>query len=286
MSGLAYRMLEEHHEAFYLWGAAVEEGILRPSGNVLFHVDHHDDLECGGYFHDFTRPFASLEERRQFTYEKLGIADFIVPALYEGLFDTLYNMKSLLTKPFVSRQKIVRREGKNCLLLDDYIPFLHRQRLEAPDSTDRLLTFWEGGLSETPPLQSVVLDIDLDYFCWDDSLQTAGPKRIELTREAYEAFCTDPYHPLRILPRRLFDAVECGGRYYLQYAEPPCAVPPRDEARIQKRVQRFFGWLQAQPWTPSLVTVCRSARSGYLPRDKARWVEQLVTEGLDRMEKP
>lgn len=280
MSGVAYRVMEEHHEAFYIWGAAVQEGILQPAGNVLFHVDHHDDLTCGSYFHDFTQPFASLEERKQFTYQGLGIADFIVPALYEGVFDTFYNLKSLLPKPFAHRQKVVRLDGNNCPSLCDFIPFLHGQRSEDA----RVVDFWEGGLWETPALRSVVLDIDLDYFCWDDSLRTAGPKRIELTREAYEAFCKDPYHPFRILPRRLFDAVACDGRYYLQYEEPACAAAPQDEARIQTRVQRFLQWARMQPWTPSLVTLCRSARSGYLPRDKAEWVERLVTQGLKEIE--
>ena len=42
--------MEEHHEAFYYWGLAVENGYLQKEGNTLFHIDHHDDLENGGYF--------------------------------------------------------------------------------------------------------------------------------------------------------------------------------------------------------------------------------------------
>ena len=46
---------------------------------------------------------------------------------------------------------------------------------------------------------------------------------------------------------------------------------------------RFFSWLGSQPWEPALVTICRSARSGYLPRDRAELVEELVCEGLQRL---
>ncbi|BFJ84813.1 hypothetical protein Ruko_12300 [Ruthenibacterium sp. TH_2024_36131] len=276
-----YYVLEEHHEAFYLWGLAAQKGILSSQNNVLFHVDHHDDLVCGAYFRDFTRPFSSLEERRAFTYERLGIADFIVPALYEGLFSTLYNLKSVLPTPFVHRDKLVHLIGNNCLKLMDEVPFLHASKRAEGDPAYRFFSYWEGGLSETPPLQSVVLDIDLDYFCWDDSLHTAFPKQIELTADAYKAFCQDPYHPLRILPRQLFQAVECDGRYYLRYEEASCPPPSCDEARIKKRVARFLQWLTEQPWTPCLVTLCRSAHSGYLPRDRADLVEKLVTQGLD-----
>ena len=35
---------------------AVEEGLIPAAGNILVHVDHHDDLEAGPYDHDFTQP--------------------------------------------------------------------------------------------------------------------------------------------------------------------------------------------------------------------------------------
>ena len=41
--------MEEHHEAFYYWGLAVENGYLQKEGNTLFHIDHHDDLENGAF---------------------------------------------------------------------------------------------------------------------------------------------------------------------------------------------------------------------------------------------
>ena len=115
---------DEHHEAFYYWGEAIEKGYLKPKGNVLFHVDHHDDYEYGAYFRDFTKPFASLEERKEFTYHKLGIADFIVPALFEGIFDRFYNMKSLLPIPFHEVSRVVSASHGNILNVSDYVPFL------------------------------------------------------------------------------------------------------------------------------------------------------------------
>ena len=100
---------------------------------------------------------------------------------------------------------------------------------------------------------------------------------------AYEEFCAAPYHPFRILPRALIRAEMDNGRYYLHYQEPPTEEPVADEKQIRARVDRFFSWLGGQPWEPALVTLCRSARSGYLPRDKAALVEELVCEGLQRL---
>ena len=275
--------MEEHHEAFYYWGLAVEKGWIAPKGNVLFHVDHHDDMTCGGYLYDFSKPFLSLEERKAFTYSQLGIADFIIPALYEGLFSQMFNMKGLVKQPFSAEERLIRRRGKHVLEPGRYIPFLHADKRRNGAEGYGFYTYHEGALSDTGPLENVVLDIDLDYFCWDNSLSTVAPKRIEITGEAYAEFCADPYHPLRILPRALIRAEAENGRYYLRYMEAPTEEKPADEVQIRARVDRFFNWLGSQPWEPALVTICRSARSGYLPRDRAELVEKLVCEGLQRL---
>jgi len=275
--------VEEHNEAFYCWGLAVKEGYLEKQDNILFHVDHHDDFECGAYFHDFTRPITDLEERRRITREVLGIADFIVPAIYEGLFCSFYTMKGLVPRAFGEMQRFVKRVGNNGLTVGNYIPFVHGQYRKEGREEYRFFAYHEGALSPTPEMGPVALDVDLDYFCWDDALRTAMPKRMEVTEEAYAEYCRDRYHPFRILPRRLFQVHEEDGHYYLCYVEPPVSEPEADEMRIRKRIARFFGWLEEQPWEPSLVTVCRSVRSGYLPGNRAEMVEHLFREGLEGM---
>ena len=276
--------MEEHNEAFYYWGLAIEEGYLPEKGNVLFHVDHHDDLECGGYHWDFTKPFADLEERKKFTYEKLGIADFIVPALYEGIFTELYNMKSLLPHKFKCEERYVRRRGKNELSMGVYIPFVHGSyRNEEKGSGEkeyRFFSYFEGSLENTKELENAVLDIDLDYFCWDDGLQSVPPKRIEITRDAYEEYMKNPYHSFRILPRRLIVAEKADGRYFLRYEEPPVYQKAVSEDRVCERIERFAAWLQAVPWKPALITICRSAHSGYLPVMFAELAEEKVRNSL------
>ena len=280
---MPFLTMEEHHEAFYYWGLAVEKGWIAPRGNVLFHVDHHDDLTCGGYFHDFSKPFLTLEERRAFTYSDLGIADFIVPALYEGLFSQMFNMKGLVKQPFSTEERLIRLRGNHVLEPGKYIPFLHADKRRDGADGYGFYTYHEGALSDTGMLENVVLDIDLDYFCWDNSLSTTASKRIEITKEAHEEFNENPYHPFRILPRALIRAEAENGRYYLRYTEPPTEEAPAEEKQIRTRIDHFFNWLGSQPWEPSLVTLCRSAYSGYLPRDRAELVEELVCEGLKRL---
>lgn len=272
--------MEEHHEAFYYWGLAVDRGLIAPRGNVLFHVDHHDDMVCGGYFHDFTKPFSDLDERKEFTYSVLGIADFIMPALYQGLFTEMFNMKGLVKQPFTTEERMINLRGKSVLRPGNYIPFLHSDKRKNGADGYGFYTYHEGALSDTEPLENVVLDIDLDYFCWDDSLSGVPPKRIEITKEAYEDFCSDPYHPFRILPRAMVRVEEVAGQYYLRYMEGPTEESLPDETIITSRVENFINWLSRQPWTPAIITICRSVHSGYLPLERAALVEEEVLAGL------
>ena len=277
--------MEEHHEAFYYWGLAVENGYLQKEGNTLFHIDHHDDLENGGYFWDFTKPFLNLEERKRFTYESLGIADFIVPALYEGTFSKMYNMKAVLPKAFQSQERFVRRVSNNALVMGEYIPFIHASYRKEGNEKYKFFTYYEGSLTETERLENVVLDIDLDYFCWDDSLQTVSPKRIAITKEAYEEYLRNPYHPFRILPRRLLRTEEIDGIYYLRYEEPVICEKKADEAKIRKRIERFIEWIKKMEWQPKIITICRSMHSGYLPAEYAQFVEKELKAGLENIYK-
>ena len=273
--------MEEHHEAFYYWGLAIENGDINKKGNTLFHIDHHDDLEGGGYFRDFTKIFQNLEERKKFTYESLGIADFIVPALYEGIFSKMYNMKALIPREFQVQEKFVRLVGKNALVTGNYIPFLHASYRKEENEKYNFFTYYEGSLSETGELEQVVLDIDLDYFCWDDSLQTVPPKRIEITKEAYEEFQKNPYHPFRILPRKLLKAEAIDEKFYLRYEEAIVCEKKADKEKIQKRIDRFIEWLKNLEWQPQMITICRSAHSGYLPAEYAQFVEEQLKAGLE-----
>lgn len=280
---IPYYKMEEHNEAFYYWGLAIEKGYIQSCNNILFHIDHHDDFESGAYFHDFTQSFSSLAERRSFTYDQLGIADFIVPALYERIFDKFYNMKKLVNIPFSEQKKVIILKNNNILSVQNYIPFLHSQAQKDNNPNFAFFTQYTGSLSPTPPLSSVVLDIDLDYFCWDDALTTANPKLIELTHDAYKELQSNPYHPFRILPRQLLRPIEIDGHFYLKYEEPPLNSREVSDATIVERVRRFTNWLANQPWTPSLITICRSVHSGYLPRDKANLVESLVYQSLETL---
>ena len=54
-------------------------------------------------------------------------------------------------------------------------------------------------------------------------------------------------------------------------------------AAIDKRMARFEEWLSNQEWKPKVITLCRSAISGYLPSDYSQYVEEQLLECLERI---
>ncbi len=281
MSIPLYR-IEEHHEAFYYWNLFIEKGYIRKSGNYLLHIDHHDDMEGGGYNWDFTRTDMSLEEARKLTYDGLGIADFIVPAIFQGIFSEVHIVKSLTHTPMVQEEQFVKQTGGCKLTRGKVIPFLHASWRGRADSPYRFFTWREGCFEPASMKKDIVLDMDLDYFCWDDSLKSVPPKRMEITEQAYQEFIQNPYHSFRILPKRLLHVEEETGRYYLVYEEHIPQKEPSDRERILKRMDRLLGWFTECRIEPKAIDICRSRYSGYLHSSVYPWLEE---EWMQRLQK-
>ena len=272
-------IIEEHHEAFYIWNKATQEGILPPFGNTLLHVDHHPDFESGAYGTDFCELFSTLADMHTLTYKNLGIADFICPAIYQGIFNDvvlLQNYTPFLSKP---EDKIIRLDTE-CVLVVEAPTLFTRSALLNPEAQHRLFTYRTGGLGMFHTPQTLVLDIDIDYFCWDDSLSGVADKRLEITGQAYREVTENPYHPFRLFPRAWLQPEEENGRYYLRYRGLPNPVPIPEKERIQKRINLFINWLKQNEVSPCMISLCRSRYSGYTPGSVWKELETTLLTSL------
>lgn len=286
--GIPVYTMEEHHEAFYYWNYFIKRGYIPAAGNYLLHVDHHDDMECGGYDWELARLFSEndLEKIKEFTYWRLGIADFIVPAVYQGIFEKVHILKNLMPNPIREQRQYIKLKGDSELERGDMIPFIHGGFVGNEDSPYSFFRLLEGGLEKMDcPETPVVLDVDLDYFVWDSSLSSAYPKRMEITQQAYREYMENPYHPYRILPRQLLEAVEEDGKYYMEYREKFGTDKLPTEERMKKRIEGLLDWLAECRIRPAVIDICRSRYSGYLPSSVFPWIEEEFVGRLgERME--
>ena len=253
-------------------------------------------MECPGYDWDLTSMPQNAQEALDFTDRCLGIADFIVPAMWEGTFDTIHILKELVPAPVRSTSTDLRlmQGSRGCLKITDRskagqdrdwhagAPWLVPERKNAGERSLTCQVKY-GGLNDTDrfPGAGVVLDVDLDYFCWDDSISSGEPRRIEITEDAYRSFVNDRDHPLRILPSRIIDVTRDEGKYWLYLSQTYPQDPMPDDTAILRRIQRLFYYLRCTGIQPAAIDICRSVRSGYLPLQKAAFVQEEFMKKLE-----
>ncbi|MDJ1174357.1 UPF0489 family protein [Roseofilum capinflatum] len=284
---------EEHNEAFLIWHYAIHKKLIPESDNILFHVDEHSDFN----YPSFKKPLDQLNTRDlsevyQFTYNELNIANFIVPALYQGVFKEEYWLRHpspklstkrrtyklyfpnpehdiLVAKPLKPEETGLKNVIK--LLGDPSCKLAKIQHLTVDD--------------EFPDDQTVVLDIDLDYFSCNEQV-FEGEGILEITKEQYESLIQDRYHFLRIFYGSRFSIRVEENRYYIQFHDFPFTDDSFDrqlkvsEDAIVNRIEQLVNFLVSHNVEIQMVCICRSRISGYTPDDQCQFIEKTLLEKL------
>lgn len=275
-------LVEEHHEAYYCWHYFRDREWIGKEGNYLLHIDHHDDLAMPCYHWDFSQMPGDYREAARFAYQVLGVGDFILPAVYEKLFSVVHLMLRVSPEEYQDVKNVMKAKETE-LVLSKEVPLVHGKYRNDPDSGHVFYTMRKGGLNPIRISEPLVLDVDLDYFCWDDSCATGTESRIEITRDAYEDFVSDRYHPFRLMVKRMMEAEIRDGKYYLNCVNYARRDVLPDEEKIRTRIDRVIGWLAENQICPAAVDICRSVRSGYLPKEAAAFVEETFLKRLGEL---
>jgi hypothetical protein len=282
-------VIEEHHEAYFIWNYGYFNGFISPFGNTLLHVDSHDDMVIARLNSSIDELQDDLNKIYTYGYQKFGIASFIIPAIYRGIINNYtflckydaYSGKK--TDHYIASH---RSEGK--FFKSGEINPLLRMQLESDNNECGQYQFYSyqeiGLASQFTTSQPLILDIDLDYFSCDNSLSSAETK-IEITAEAYHEFKNNKYHPLRIMPAAALSVSQDADRYYLYYNEwqEEQDLKKVPFATIDKRIDRFIDFLKNNSLRPGLIDICRSRLSGYTPIDQWQYIEGKLIDGLGQL---
>ena len=282
-------IVEEHHEAFFIWNYGYFNGLIRSFGNTLLHVDSHDDMVIARLNSSVDELEDDLPKIYNYTYQEFGIASFIIPAIYKGII----NNYTFLCKYDASSGKKIDKyvasyQSQGTFFKTAEVNSLLRLQLESNENQwgkYQFYTYQEIGLaSKFSTSQPLILDIDLDYFSCDNSLSSAETK-IEITKEAYEDFKNNKYHPFKIMPAAALTVTNEANRYFLHYKEWQEVTGLKKVSLdiIDTRITRFINFLRENHLQPNMIDICRSRYSGYTPVEQWQYIETKLIAGLEQL---
>lgn len=263
-------ILEEHHEAFFIWNYAAVNQVISERQNTLLHVDEHADMTLPRLTTSVKALDGDLSKILAFTKTQLSISDFIVPAMYKELFSEIYWMRQ---RKFLTEEKYLnvvsyQSEGRILILTDNFLT----AGIFNPDRKAAVFRQIDTN-DQITPSSAVILDIDLDYFGCDS---LAGETwEAQITEEEFCRLSAEPSHRLRLKFGNKLQTERRGDKCYMVYT--PSLVQDAamfEHDKIAERIERFTRWLQNNRIQPVLIDICRSRFSGYTPAAHWQWIEE------------
>ena len=286
MTKIPFYIMEEHHEAFFIWNYAVAEGLIDKTQNTLLHVDEHSDLVFPLLNTSLKSVNHNLKQLYDFTYSELSIASFIYPAIYQGMFSGVYWLRQQHDNISRVQKKmhIYSHQGKGKrLMLKSKADF---SELFNPDYKSFTMTYMtvQDSLSSQEvekSNKSVILDIDIDYFSCDNA--SGAYFEVEITQDAYDDYVNNFYNKIRLSLGGNTSVKYMDGKYYFCSIQPDELLAEKlkvSEDTIVERIDALIDFLNVNEIQPKLIDVCRSRLSGYTPNDQWEFIENTLVEKL------
>ncbi len=283
-------VIEEHHEAFLVWKHAIKNNWMPATGNCLYHVDEHSDMGTPRFNTSIHHLNGNLDVIKDFTYRELNIADFIVPAVYQDIFDRIYwirqRHKAKKKRSHKMYVKSYNEAGKKLLSSTNHFSAVVEDSDDAFDEDIRTFGYYLRDADEIPgQQQAVVLDIDLDYFSCAGNPLELNEIVLEITEDEYNRFLHNPYHPVNFMFNRV-EAEKEGDKYFYVFNYFNEVYPTKlkvEQQDILDRINQFTELLKQKRVKPHIIDICRSRFSGYTPDDQWEFIEKALLKNLKEL---
>ena len=279
-------VIEEHHEVFIAWNYAIQQGWMPAIGNCLFHVDEHSDMGTPKFNESILSLNGDIEKIKEFTYQELNIASFIMPACYRDIFNQVYwirqKHKKTLYKPVEMFIQSYNQAGKRLLSGK-----MKNVKKDLPSTADRKsFDYFQRSIEQVPSNRKVILDIDLDYFSCSGNPNELEEIYIEITQNEFYRFMDDKYNRLKFSGLGRVETLKKDDKYFYvinKYNEIYSQNVKVDKDKIAERIKLFIELLHRKNVSPLMIDICRSRYSGYTPKDQYEYIEDNLVEGLKQL---
>jgi hypothetical protein len=281
-------ILEEHNEAFLVWNYAIKNKIINPEKNTLLHIDEHADMNAPRVKTSIFDVNNNTDNLIEFTYKELPINSFIVPAIFQGIFNRINWIQNCQFKSAVYRQKRCVRtfnnEGKKFIIYNpNNIPTDMNMNVKK-------FNFCHTSIENLSIVDhhNIVLDINLSYFCSVSDPNEYKVNYIQITENEYNEFVENyRYHNLKyeFFGHRIDVKKENGNYFYIinDHEEIYSFKSKTKDTAIVNLIQKFVDKLASYNLTPKIITITRGLKSGYTPEDKIELIERELINNLKRI---
>lgn len=269
-------LLEEHNEAFFTWVNAYKEGLIRKN-SLLLHFDDHSDFRVPTFIDSVSDIFKwDKTAIYNFTYNQVNIDTFIAPCIYLNIIKDfiwirhempLQNKKEMRMRSFNGLgKKLIMEDAASHNETGDSQLFSYT-RIPA----DR---FYETAMDSGQ--ETIILDIDLDYFSCCENPFIENEILIEITEQEYNEFIQNKkYHYLNYITANVTAKKHNDSFFYILNHIPEIYPSRRkvSEKIILERIDQLVFNLKNKKINPSIITLCRSRNSGFTPADQWKFIE-------------
>jgi len=278
-------IIEENFEAFLIWNYFARKKLISAENNTLIHIDEHIDMNAPRVKTSIF-DISSLESLHNFTYNELSINTYIIPGIFQGLINKIYWVNNS-NKNVNSRKRCVRtynNEGKKFIVYNPLtIPgnknIIEKKFILFPCSIDTI---------NVTDHKNIILDISLSYFSSIADPSEYYINYIEITEAEYKEFNENyKYHNLKFefIGHRISTKKENEKYYYIINDHNECyssaKIPSNED--IIKKINVFCGNLKRINISPKLISINRSVKSGYTPKDNSDFIETELIKSLSKL---
>ncbi len=297
-------IIEEHHEAFFVWNYCIHKGFIKPDHNCLLHVDSHSDFSIPTLKTSIDSLNGNIQKIHEFTYDELSISTFLIAAVYQGIFNQvtwLDQVKNVKSKELFSPDKLLKGGHDFSIKDKKYVEAFVQARgndgktLMVKKLTPKIKVLQYAGrkdfsyhyMSTNEKLKTeypIVLDIDLDYFSCISNPRKTTELKLEISQETY-TLLKDPYHPVNLLMTKP-TVKKIENRYFAFFSEPDkdyVSETKVDKIEIVSRIDSFVDFLRYNHVQPQIIDICRSRYSGYTPLDQWEFIENNLIKALKKL---
>jgi hypothetical protein len=281
---------DEHNEVFYFWHKSRYEGLIDEPLD-LFHLDAHSDMSSPGtlrksLYYPIGGKDTYLEYYDDFARTELEINNFIVPAVLNGIIRNVYfiypawrklmpslkalNICSAFSEGRMLKYNVTRQQGASPGTVFTAMPDLKH------------FSYHAMNIDRIPARRKVILDIDFDYFACRDSAPALVGYEFEITREEFVSRNVNLGSKAFLFNMMEMSFKEKDNRYFAEigHRKPDDLSYLPTAGEIESEIEKVAAALARKKTVPVVITLCRSCRSGYCPKEIGEFIENRLASML------